>query len=481
VLVLLAVVSLALAQPEGINTGEGLQSLLFPGNGGIELAIDQSRTTLSQNLPLSFSFEAWVMLPNPPADGNYKTISARWDIGRTRDANNRWADWDFQVQASGTLNFFMGNGGPEMYGVLISAGNLVQGRWAHVAFTVSHPAGQAVPAFAQVFFDGNQFNRTWVSGTRQLNPNRNIFLGDYFNQDQDHKYWLGYMDEVRFWSGVRSGADFARFRQRVPASNTANLLAYYRFNDGAGLIVQDSTANKYDGRLSKVTTSTTSPLWRVSGAKINVDVTVAPGSISTIVLPGLSPSGTLAFTYAIASLPVAGVNQTGSGRLLADGQIITTTPFALVTNQVTFEAAPNNTLVSSFTYFGTYDIANPAQREPNPTTVFVQVGDLNCPRDACGQCNGDNSTCSCLPLPYNGYNLNDVQRILLLYEIEQTLDLLDGLQGKLEQTLKLLTAHQVSDLQVIITEVQLFGSSCLLAFCNNVSQYLDALAAIGPQ
>jgi len=210
-------------------------------------------------------------------------------------------------------------------------------------------------------------------------------------------------------------------------------------------------------------------------------VTVSPGSISTIYLPGLSPNGAFAFTYAVESLPISGANMTGIGRLLADGAIITTTPFGLISNQIAFQAPATPGVLASFRYFGTYNLMDPTKREPTSTTVFVQIGAVACPYDACGVCNGDNSTCSCLPLPYNGYNLNDVQRVLLLYEIEQTLALLGGVQTKIQATLQMLTSHQIAELQTIINEVQIFGSSCLMAFCDNIQSYLDTLAAIGPQ
>jgi len=288
---------------------------------------------------------------------------------------------------------------------------------------------------------------------------------------------LGYMDEVRFWAGVRSPSAQVTYSQRVVPYNSLNLLAYYRFNDGAGLILQDSTANRFAGQLDKVTASTTSPLWTVSGAKINYDVAVDPSSITTIYLPGLSPDGAFAFTYVVASLPYTGLNLSGIGRLLADGSILTTVPFSLVDNQVSFQAPTTSGIVANFAYYGT----NAQGREPTNTLVFVQIGAQACSTDVCGVCNGDNSTCACLPLPYNGYNLTDVQRILLLYEIEQTLALVDEIQAKIEATLTMLTAHQVSELQTVINEVQLFGSSCLLAFCDTVSTYLNSLAAISPQ
>jgi hypothetical protein len=483
IFVLLSLASLLYAQ-DAINTGQGLSCLYFPGNGGVELKNCQNCSSLSTSLPLSFSFEAWIMLPNPPADGVYKSLTARWDIGPDRTFDNRWADFDFQVQASGTLNFFMGNGLPSSYGVLIPTTNLAQGVWVQVAFTVSTPRGALNPDVVNVYADLAQWNKTWLSGNRQLpTRERSIFLGDYFNQDGDHKWWIGYLDEVRFWSGVRSLGQIGQYRQRVVPVDATGLLAYYRFNDAAGSVLQDATNNRFDGSLYKVTTTTTSPLWKVSGAKINVDVQVTPAAITTIYLPGASPSGALGFTYTIESLPATFTSAVpvGVGRLLADGQFVTTTPFPLVSNQVAFEA-PNITGTQvSFSYYGTSNILNPNAREAASTTVYVQIGNQPCIADICGKCNGDNSTCSCLPLPYNGYSLGDVQRILLLYEIQQTVSLLDLLESKLLVASKSLASHQVTDLQVVISEVQQFNQNCLLNFCTQVNPFLDSLAAIAPQ
>jgi len=282
---------------------------------------------------------------------------------------------------------------------------------------------------------------------------------------------------------VRTPAQLLAYRQLVPPYNALNLLAYYRFNDGAGLFLQDATANRFDGRLSMVTPTTTSPLWRISGAKIYLSVTVSPMSLSTLYLPGFStyPKGSLGFTYVIDSLPTAG-GADGVGRLLADGYFITNPTFVLLDNTVTYQAPNGTGVLIQFSYYGTTNVANPAAREASPSTiVFIQVGDAPCIPDACGNCGGDNSTCTCLPLPYNGYNLNDIERILLLYEIEQTLDLLSQLESKLSNTVATLAVVRSGALTDVVNAIQDFNTNCLMSFCETVDMYIDALAAIGPQ
>eukprot|EP01098_Paradermamoeba_levis_P007185 TRINITY_DN2978_c0_g1_i1.p1 TRINITY_DN2978_c0_g1~~TRINITY_DN2978_c0_g1_i1.p1 ORF type:complete len:501 (-),score=155.76 TRINITY_DN2978_c0_g1_i1:160-1611(-) len=474
----LATLSCVLAQ-NGINTGEGLQALLFPVNGGgVELATLQATQTLSVYLPLAFTWEGWIMLPSPPADGYYKTMVSRWDIGPDNTFHNRWADFDFQVQASGTLNFFMGNGAPSIYGFNLGVANLAQGQWYHVAFAIECcGAGTSNPSLVRVWLDLVEFNQTWSVGSRQFpSRGRNLFLGDFFNHDGDHKWWRGFMDEVRFWGHVRNVGQLAQYRQRVVPSSAPGLLAYYRFNEGSGILLLDSSPNKYHGRLSKPVITTTSPLWRVSGVKIHVDAVVSPLGFSTLTLPGISPTG--AFTYTIESLPAVDGIPGSFGTLIGDGKYVTSTPFALTGNTVSYEAGNVTGVTAVFSYYGTQDVSVPSQRERLSTIVYVRVGEIACIPDACGVCNGDNSTCSCLPLPYAGYSLNDVERILALYEMEQTLDYLHDLDLKLERAQKSIAQYHATELQTLVGQAQGFLNRCVTPFCEKVGKYSDGIAAL---
>jgi hypothetical protein len=456
---------------DSINTGEGFQALLFPGNGGVELGTGDNRTSLSSNLPLSFTFEGWVQLPSTSADGLYKSIVSRYDSGADGSYGNRHADFVLQVQASGSLSFFMGNGKNDSnYGLLITATQFRSSVWSHVAFTVNTPLGAVNPSVVQLYYDLVQWNATWGDGVRQIpspTRGRNIFLGDYFNQDGNHLWWKGYMDEVRFWSGVRTQAQLAQYRQRVPAYNTPALLAYYRFNDGTGLTLSDSTPNKYDGRLSRVTAFTSPPLWKVSGAKINVDVHVEPDTATTFFLPGFAPNGSLSFTYVIGDLP-------SGGQLFSNGVQVNTSVTPLLTNQVMYRASSTSGTTDSFTYFGTCNIFNPSAREKTSTSVFVQVGDAPCIPDACGNCGGDNSTCTCYPLPYSGYNLAELEKIIALYELEQSYDLISALSRNLENSTLNATIQPALAYQPLIRQLQIFTKDCLEVLCDKLTGYLSS-------
>jgi hypothetical protein len=459
---------------EGINSGEGFHSLYFK-EGGVQLqAAQQQVVTLSARLARTFTFECWAMLPQQSNDGRYKTITGRWQRGPD-GFHNRWSDWDFQVQASGDINFFMGNGGLSIYGILLSPGRtLMPGEWAHMGFKVVTAPNEYNPSSGIVFVNDEEFRRDgWIGGNRQELPEQPIWLGSYFNQDGDFKVWKGYLDEVRFWNTERSLDQLIRNRNRVLPYDELGLLAYYRLNDGGGSTVRAEGRPEYDGRIDDrgIDQSAT---WRVSGAKINVDFRTSPGAIRTLRLPGIEPppGGQLSFQYIISSLPQEGI-------LLADGQVVTQVPFRLSQNSVHYQAVEAPTLdFDSFTYYGQDEHGN--RERWDDAVAFVQVGYESCARDMCGRCDGDNATCTCHPLPYNGLSLADIERVLLLFEIEQVLDIIMKLEEKFDELLNLLQPFTGTDIQVYVNEMLDFNEYCLMTFCERLDPYMDRLAAIGP-
>jgi len=110
---LLITLSIVYAQNSGINTGEGLYALRFPDVGQASVALPES---LSEVLPTSFSFEAWVMYPGTTpgakqgtaADGLYKSIVSRYTVRPDGTYHNMYADFNLQIQRGGEINFFYG-------------------------------------------------------------------------------------------------------------------------------------------------------------------------------------------------------------------------------------------------------------------------------------------------------------------------------------------------------------------------------------
>jgi len=456
VLIALSVVS---AQNTGINTGEGLYAIRFPDVGQASVALPQA---LSQILSPSFTFEGWFMLPRP-GDGLYKSIVSRYTVRPDGTYHNMYADFNFQIQKAGEINFFMGNGlDPSFYGVIITAGTLKGGRWTHLSFSVHTNNGQANPGYATVYVDGVASNSTWKSGSRQYQASVPINLGAYLNQDGDVKWWRGYMDEIRIWSSYRATSEVrSTMLQSVPV-DAANLLAYYKCNTGSVLV--DSTRNHYDGEF---VSGAGSIQYQISGAKLGFSVGAGRSSTIDIELPGV---GTSPFTYVIETIPDASVGSLKSGNTVI---LSNNLPFFLPSNVVTFQAANVEGKNTTFSYYGT----NSAGREANSTIVSTIVDKLSCKPDACGVCGGDNTTCACLQIPYKGYEYNDLERILYLYEIEQTLDLINQVEVQIDQALDALGASTstTANLNTQLSELEELNDGCLYSFDQELAQFVNEL------
>jgi len=159
---------------------------------------------------------------------------------------NRYADFNFQIQTNGALNFFMGGSGDphgsifKKYGILINGGFGVRPlKWTHVAVTVNTPAGSENPDWAYVYVNGRQVNGgKWQTPGYKRNDyssTRPIILGHYVNPQ--NQYWEGYMDEIRFWNYARSPEDIFNNIYTVYSGTEEGLLGYYRCNELGGDIL----------------------------------------------------------------------------------------------------------------------------------------------------------------------------------------------------------------------------------------------------
>jgi len=462
----LIALSIVNAQNAGINTGDGLYALRFPDVGQASVALPES---LSTALPSSFSFEAWVMYPGtvPGAihgtagDGLYKSIVSRYTVRPDGTYHNMFADFNFQIQRGGEINFFMGSGlSPNFYGVIITAGTLQAGIWTHLAFSVHTPAGKLNPNYATVYVNGVPSNSTWKTGTRQLHSDVPINIAAYLNQDGDVKWWRGFLDEIRFWSTYRITSDVMGDMGMSIATNTPNLLAYYKCDEGTALV---DSAHNYDGTF---VSGAGSIQYQMSGAKLGFLIGAGRQSSIDIELPGV---GTNPFTYVIGSIPDPTVGSLKSGNSLI---LSNNLPFFLPGNVVTFQSANVEGRNTTFTYYG----SNSAGREANSTTVWISVDRVICNPDACGVCNGDNSTCTCIPIPYKGYSFTDLERILYMYEIEQTLDLINQVEVQIDQALDALEyAPNTVNLNAEFNELKGFNDDCLETFDQDLTQFVSEL------
>jgi hypothetical protein len=127
--------------------------------------------------------------------------------------------------------------------------NEMAGQWNHWAFTKNANTGSM-----KIYLNGN----LWHSGTRKTNPIdlQSLHIGSSSNMNRSY---YGNLDEFRIWDTELSEAEIADYMySSIPSNHPSidNLVAYYRFDEGSGNLLNDQTGNHTGTILNN-------PLWRV--------------------------------------------------------------------------------------------------------------------------------------------------------------------------------------------------------------------------
>lgn len=320
--------------------------------------------------------------------------------------------------------------------------------------------------------------------------------------------------------------------------DTPHLLAYYRANEGTGFVVTPvpygpQDPNQMEGQLNQGT------YWDVSGVQgLPQSVSLAQSTVSLIELYG---SDTLyrPITFWVASLPSRGklyraVNLQTAGTQITSSNTSLTGWYLFYESTGPIEAGYDN-----FTFYVTDDSnmsSTPATVEISLTAVVGCDGQLGsglvydscevcggnntcvgCDGvpgsgktiDACGVCGGMNQTCFCLdgegsslpstlrfvvvvvfrcskltlrlvffPGQYRGFNQSELDKVLLLYEIEQAIASLEEVDAHLSSLFNQLVSSDPQSLSLggDIDELRNWSAQCFGDFCGNLQSMFDQMS-----
>lgn len=124
------------------------------------------------------------------------------------------------------------------------------GRWVHIA--VAH---DLVSGEYHIYFDGEEkASGTKAFGSRSLGVATDVSspgTGFHIGLSYDKNRWLdGCISECRIWNVVRTQEQIASNMYEVdPASE--GLVAYWKFDEGSGTVIKDSTPYGNDGRVGQ--------------------------------------------------------------------------------------------------------------------------------------------------------------------------------------------------------------------------------------
>jgi hypothetical protein len=153
----------------------------------------------------------------------------------------------------------------------LDGGQVANGNWRHVAFTVGATGGK-------LYVDGELTAMASWNGTPGApTTTAPLYLGYYSGT------FPGLMDDVRIWNAALTQAEIeADMNQRL-TNAPPNLVAYYRFDEGAGTTAYDTTTNRFDGELLN------GPVWIWQAATLPYPVPLAPSAktAAAVTLNGL--------------------------------------------------------------------------------------------------------------------------------------------------------------------------------------------------
>jgi len=259
-------------------------ALRFYGTGGpgeqdrAVFLVDDNEPGPGGSSPLDIGQGSWTLewwMRGEPADndtdnagGDVELGSIDWIQGNIILDRDVWCGSERKYGVSiagGFVRVGVGPGDVGGFGVTIEGDRAVlDGQWHHVAVL-----RDAVSESLRIYVDGVlDFESSPGSATADVSyPDAGVPVDPTCNNGQllPDGWWLtlaaekhdlvwpsfaGFVDELRVWSVARSAAEIAADRTQVLPPTAPGLVAYYRFEEGAGTVLSDtSAAGSPDGDL----------------------------------------------------------------------------------------------------------------------------------------------------------------------------------------------------------------------------------------
>jgi len=219
---------------------------------------DGVTSNLNSSTGLPFTVSAWAY-PDTTVSGTTACCSKREAIFAF---NNSGANLNllYYAQDNSTKKFYNFDSNNSYNG---STNTFEPGQWHHIALIVDSSGN------GKLFVNGGQ-EATWSNGSNSL-VNRFSIGQEWDSATTASDFFDGKIDEVAIWNVALSAADVTALYNSgngLKASansgnydNSGDLIGYWKFNDGTGSTLTDSTSNSNNGTLTHMDSSD----WVTSG------------------------------------------------------------------------------------------------------------------------------------------------------------------------------------------------------------------------
>jgi hypothetical protein len=263
---------LALLAAAAARAQESRSALRFFGTGAdqrdrVRIAIDDDAPGPDASTPAdvgrgNFTIEFWLrgeLADNDTANGGGDRSYAdfRWIDGNIIADRDIWdgSEADFGISLAGGLVRFgtgRGDAGSDLDDTTEGSVNVLDGTWHHVACVRNALTGRK-----HIYVDGREdfaggpgVSRADISYPDGGVPSQLTPWGPYQvlgaeKHDAGPAYpsFSGFLDELRIWSAARTAAEILDWRDRVVPAGTPGLAASYRFEEGSGTTIADTSGS----------------------------------------------------------------------------------------------------------------------------------------------------------------------------------------------------------------------------------------------
>lgn len=210
----------------------------------------------------SFTIDFWVrgtLADNPTAhSGGGEFFDFRWIEGNIVADRDIWGDssrdWGISL-AGGRVRFGTGradSGALDSEHTLEGTVNVLTGTWRHVCCVRDHATG-----VKRIYVDGALDNASPPNRSRDdiSYPDNGVsgkvtpwcpyivLAAEKHDAGSAYPSYRGFLDEFRVWSVALGAADVQRVMARVQRPGTPGLVGNFRFEEGAGTVVADSSGS----------------------------------------------------------------------------------------------------------------------------------------------------------------------------------------------------------------------------------------------
>lgn len=233
-----------------------------PGQNRIKFRIDNPSTVL--DVGGDFTIDFWMRCPS---GANFGTVSEDPVQGIGWITGNVIVDRDiFGTADRGKYGLSIGQAGASRvlcFGVttnnsglsIVGTNNVAGPVWRHVAITRVSTNG-LMRIYVDGRLDASGFGPvgdiSYADNRPTSYPNSDPFLvlaAEKHDAGSAFPSYNGYLDEFRVWTQALSQAQISNVYRVVIATNTPGLIAYYRFEEGGGTNITDSTGRSPTGTL----------------------------------------------------------------------------------------------------------------------------------------------------------------------------------------------------------------------------------------